>query len=571
MLFIKLNLPGDRQGVVHSIVLNGRVIGVEGTWGRDRPVAMVLGGHYFPGEASTAGFYDRIALKAQTRCEVYHLQLPGVVQHAAPKRAVRTLVRVYPEGDDRENGSHEKPCNGCERPLCQQKPGTEECIYETMTVMLSRDRGRRPVEASLELPALPHESSTGSVAGSTSLELEGVKRARGDSHAVPLRLSEIRFGWQDRCEYPSSPECPSARLVEPGTACANVQRAGQGSEQCWYRCQVPATAAAFRLPVTVRFDLASADDSWTETLSYVDQVLTGFTAAASRRFELRMNRTAALYRSAADTVRSVRLSTPSGLSYELSDLKRLVLPYSPSRVKVPGGECGYPIQYRYVGDRQYVTRNTQIEDGVIELAPPRDAAVEWSPGFLVAVASANMWTLPRKRVERPTHSPGVMLSWSGRYRPAQATQMHSFELGVTTLLRQTNYYPLDGLGSSKRQDAEHAWTLHTGPELSLSWSVEPLNRLGGTWVIGMVGGGGIRTPLLAGDVPFVEKVQGYGTGGIMLRLRLGRGTWAELTARGYLERVRRFVEEPNALLGELTTKELWSATLFVGVGLRHWL
>jgi hypothetical protein len=548
VLVLALQLPGDREGEVHSVSLDGSVVSIDGAWGTvRRPSAAVLGGHYHSAHAASARFDNRMQLRVEARCVRRLLQLPAIIRRGGSWR-----VAVYPDG------SRGEPAEArCQHKLC----GVAEagsCITDSLPVLLAREPTGGRVAAVLSLPASTRDGQ------GQELALEAHFAADDRSGPLRLRSYDARFDWLVRCEYHGSEveACPRADLVEAGISCSGRRQAGR----CEYSCKAPAGAAAFTLPVTVRFAVGDQEDAWREQLTHIDQTLSGYTPLLERQFSFSSDSASIADRAAGDALDKLTISTPSGLVYEFRPSPKL---HEWPTLTVPGGRCGAPLSYRFSGSRAFEPAITKIEAGQITIPSPNDTAVRWSWGGLLAGALAKS-LVADLGVRQPPLAPALQVKLATRYHPTTQGAGWSFEAALTALYSQSAFYPLElAAGSSERQRARMLPTWRIGAELALAQLLPPLLALKDGWGPGVLIGAGWRFPAYDGQSEAVGQQAFYLTVGAFVRARLSGPVWLDLTAQYFaLEHTQHFTSED--LLGDPSRNRTLTHTLVLSFGPRFW-
>jgi len=596
VLLLRLNLPGDREGEVHSVSFDGSIVAVSGTWGeKDRPTVHVIkGGHYFPGDASSARMDNRMQLRVQTLCVRRELQLPPVVRGSASPADGRPRVweiAIDPRGGPFEDLFENAPA-ACRKTLCAERE-VGGCVTDTATVMLGRSFEQRRVTAVLKLP--PPTGDGADHPYETRLE------ARFDQESIPnplvLRAFGMRFEWLTRCEHAMSrpqrragtrphaqppsfdrASCPRADLIEAGVSCeaSSVTRVVQrrAREQtyrpaCVYTCESPSGAPAFALPLTVRFAAGDQEDAWREQLSHIDQKLSGYTPESVRQFAIATPAEVRLPRADGDALESLSIWTPSGIRYEFSiedvSARWPVL-------AIPGGRCGAPLNYQYEGTRSFAEDTTQIERGRIVIPPPSRSGVRWTWGVLVAPSLVA--TLVEGMNDHPPANPALMMKLATRYQPTFGSFGHGWtlDLGFHFLLSRAPYYPLDVPDSVLVPQAAHTSSWRIGAEAGVMKAMPPWLAFKDGWGFGASLGAGRRLPLYARDATALNGGQWYGAIGPFVRSRVGGPMWVELSAQYILGETTTHFESKNMSLNRAPSeKHRTSHTVSASFGLRFWL
>ncbi len=568
VLVLRLRLPGDRVGEVYSVNLDGTVVSVTGRWGEEeRPTAHVLGGHFFRGDAASARLDDRMQLRIQALCIRRDLALPPIVRRAPTAAGAEPWELVVdPKGGEFEALREVAPAS-CRRSLCGQGQRAG-CISDSIAVMLSRRLTEHRVTAILRLPSRPGDAPSRTY--DTKLEV------RWSEEAIPnplhLRTYGVRFDWRRRCELPTGQadaaeqfrSCPRADLIEVGVGCEPGRVLGS---RCAYECNAPGGAAAFQLPLTVRFAAGEQEDAWREQLSHIDQTLSAFTPEATRQFSIDVPREARAARPSGDALQRLRIWTPSGIEYEFSvedaSKKWPVL-------AVPGGQCDSPLHYQYIGTRSFREEVTRIRNGRIVVPGPQQSALRWTWGALVAPALAR--TLPDDTVTRPPWNLALHVKLGTRYQPTSDffVQGVTIEFATAFMLSRTPYYPLELPDSAVGPRARHADTWRIGAEIAIMKSLRPWLAFKDGWGFGLMLGAGYRLPAYARDDTALGGGQLYAATSLFVRARVGGPLWFELFGQYMLgENTSRF--ESEDLRSAPTRTRIDSHTFSIGLGPRVWL
>jgi len=588
VLLLRLRLPGDREGEVDSMSLDGNLIAINGSWGTHRPTLQVLGGHYIAGAAASARVDDRMQLQIQTRCVRRQLLLPPIVRSLRidDRRAVEPVLEIEPSG-------RELPFAGprpaaCRRPLCTQAHGPE-CAMNTVPILLQRGQESQRVTAALHLPALSNARDDHGF----DIWLEARWADDPIPNPLPLRHYGVRFALRARCEFAldvSDPEqqecyaagdgsfdrpvdnavgaCPRADLVEAGIVC-KPGRFVEPREQCIYECEGLPGTAAFALPITARFALGTQEDAWRERLSQIDQTLSGFTPEATRQFSLQPSDEAYWGRDGGDQLATLKVWTPSGLKYEFNVAPR---PDQWPTLTIPGGRCGSPLNYQYTGTRRFEEGVTKICNGRVYIPAPSKTAVRWTWGLLVAPVLIGTW-LNDPDVTQPPWNFGLSAKLASRFHPTITDWGHgfSFELAASVLLSRRPYYALDVPDSAAIPRASFSYAWHIGLELAVMRTMAPRASLRDGWGIGALVAGGVRLPVKDTDKPLLGGQSFFFAVGPFVRAPAGGPIWLEFSVQYFppLESVRVF--RSADLRGPPQVEQYGGHTLMFAAGARFWL
>jgi hypothetical protein len=577
VVLLRLHLPGDREGEVFGVSLDGNMVSVTGEWGQDRPTAYVLGGHYFHGDAGSAREDNRMQLRLQARCVRRELRLPPTIRRPLPaargrNRPPEWQITVDPTGRDfpREGA----PSAACRRTLCSQNH-VRDCVTDSMPVLLQQSQSTRRVTAVLKLPPTTRDDR----AKGYDVLLESRWDQDLAPPVLPLQAYRIRFEWLTRCELPlidqaqaghdaeayepprDGATCPRVDLIEAGVSCsagflppteqtrdrARTRRVELLESQplCVYECAAPEGASAFSLPLTVRFAAGDQEDAWREQLSHIDQVLSGFTPESIRQFRIRTAREIRHDRDRGDKLETLRVWTPSGLKYEFRVTPD---PDTWPALTVPGGRCGSTLAYQYTGTRSFTEDVTQISDGYVDIPAPRQTAVRWTWGALVAPALIGT-LLTTEDVAWPPWGAALLAKLTARYQPTLGDFARGLTIEVAAgfLLSRSPYYALDVPDSFNGPHASLTYSSRVWIEGAVMLPMSSWLMFKDGWGAGALLGFGMRLPtyerdrLALGGHPFFVAV------GAFIRSRLGGFMWLELSAHYFLfEPVQLFSIEQRA-------------------------
>jgi hypothetical protein len=262
----------------------------------------------------------------------------------------------------------------------------------------------------------------------------------------------VSFAWTRSC-YLKRGDCPKTRVAALNKECPG--KYDPSTDTCGYTCDVEDSALSVSLPTSILMSVGTAEDAWTETLSYAGQVFSGYSGRETRQFELDLSawrspgedsgspppspdgtahRLARADRP-GDRIDTIEVAAPSGALYRLRPLD------GGQRISVPGAACNDNLQYRIVGARPYREESVPVINGRISIPSPDDTARWFRPSLLVG---GGFLTSPISESWIVWPYPVIEATFQYHHLGTEPTPLHinTLELGLTYILSARRFYPV---------------------------------------------------------------------------------------------------------------------------------
>jgi len=470
---------------------------------------VVVGGHYVEGFGRSA-LGDRVQLQLVPRCHLREVRPPEPIPSVA-NRHIKLSI-----------------CTAGRRVTCRRK------LDEPLILMIPDTIGGQRSTLKMSIVDEPPFDADGYAEEEcrphTPPNALASFEARWTSRAPPTELLlkpvRVEFQWQPGCSYPFRKEqlCPSARLKDHGLAC------GMGvwntkDETCVYECPKEGSDV-FAFPTAIEFAVKDKELVWTDALHHANETLTS-SPGGERQFYLDLSRWGSeagiksIRQRAVDRVPQIEIDVPGGGTHRFQPQEGLIT--------LPGASCGALLRYRFVGDRAYTERDVPIQQGRIELTPPKETGRLFTfsgalGGGLMVPTEAHPFDTG---VVTPRPYAGVHVSGRWRYR---SEGRFSIEARASYAFAEQPYGPLHTAENIKSRDIPLA------PYSRFFLSLRPvvtLVRLADREldIIPDVGTIGFGRPLLERDSTNVGETIVFWSPSLSVRWHVFRWGFLELGAR----------------------------------------
>ena len=417
ILLLQIAPDGDIEQVIEDLTFRRDLITVQfrrklGNF-KDKRLE-ILGGSYLETDrVFPIGGSHRVVLPIYPRCGKHEVKL-------MPMKTLVRNKRVSVTVEFKDRGSNDAQCCNVEVdakgrfetyvPYAANRDGRER---KTLTCTVKERGARAPDRAVFE--AEWYETMPPKV--------------------IRTHMSQVSFYWRRHCLYPQETgaagnrgfgggraRCPDAALSEVGLDCR--ARFNRRDNTCLYVCGGDKgrekVSARFHIPTAVTFSRPGTTDTWSESLRYVGQTLSGYVRPEDRQLAVDFSAWNAddpqsLTRVPGDRIDYIQVRSPKG------DVHRIkVRQTGEQRVKVPWVRCEDVLAYRNVGRRTYREDTLLVEDGGIALPHPERTAQKWGWALMTGGGYNTSWT---KKDDRSPFSrnPHGWIKAALTYRPIGRT------------------------------------------------------------------------------------------------------------------------------------------------------
>lgn len=343
VLFV--NTHTSIQPPLRTITLDGNVVTLgfqANITDQDVFVASVLGGHYSAGGTS-ASVSRRIVLPLSPRCEHRDVELPYYDARS------ETLLDVTLT----ERGKVLLHCN--------------------TSIVDGYARVTLPNRFSVEPRMLELKGPN------SGLRFAAMWSERVPPENLRTSLRGVSLSWKRDCLYPLDEPCPTARLMESGYDCTELESSDGGS--CSYVCDRGFGTVPIRMPQTVRFADSGGTASWTARLAYSGQVVDDYVPPAERSIILRgPSKKDGFWAQDTLWVEQVELLFSSGQTERV--------PFSigmRKRIATPNLLCTQSITTRYVSSFPFVPQEQAAKGGIVQLKEPEERRLPFDGHMMVSL------------------------------------------------------------------------------------------------------------------------------------------------------------------------------------------
>jgi hypothetical protein len=378
---------------------------------------------------------------------------------------------------------------------------------------------------------------------------------------------------------------------------------------CIYDCALD--GGDVPLPATIRFDVGQQQDAWSETLTTINQLFSGYADRDHRQFTVivpgwnapvdanaagrcncrdpenathgtlaRVPLVCPLGPRAGDVcalrsydgLNAVEVSEANGHVEQLSlcahrpggsaadDDSAEIQKAEPRqhRITLPGQVAGDTVRYQYLGARKYWPGLARITNGQLLLEPRNRMAVLWTGGFLIGGGPAleyNSRWIPSGR-----------LQLAARFQPAESWPW--WEFSANARWSAAEYVPLNVL---RNPNSDHDWIVTYELEAEVTVVVPVSYYI----EFGPFVGGGARSVVRGKDDRLYGGLDWFASLGLLGRLRIPYNWWLEAAPRlAYPRVVQDFSATPtcagSSLCGAVHPTQHHFVGFDLSFGIRHW-